>query len=238
MPAVKRAALVNVVRDVGDVHAQPEAAARQHVDRNRIVETRVSSPSMVTVGHGRKSVRSAMSFSRTVVPRRVARARLRRCASGKTWDDDGCPHPRIDRAEHFGDAPQAGRPSVSVISAVTISPCAARRARRALAGPRSAGDRTARRPLPRLVEFIAPDDALCATLENVEMRPSARSRRRDAPRDDHTITVHRLVQVRAGDVELAGPSSDACSGSTNAKPRVGRHAADTIMRSGSPKRCP
>ena len=58
---VERAALRHVVGHIGDVDREPVIAVGQPIDRNRVVEVRACSPSIVTVCQARKSVRPSRS---------------------------------------------------------------------------------------------------------------------------------------------------------------------------------
>ena len=106
--AIERAALLHVVRDVGDVHAQPEMAVRQLLDRDRVVEVarvlavdgdgddvaEVGAPADVALGY-----RSALldGFGDGLGRVRVGNAVL-------ADDDFGVDAGRIDVAEHVGHA--------------------------------------------------------------------------------------------------------------------------------------
>ena len=118
--AIERAALLHVVRDVGDVHAEPVVAVRQLLDRDRIVEiARV----LAVDGH-RRHVAEVGAAADVALRRRVAPSadglgdRLRRVRVGNAVlpdDDLGVDARRVDVAEHFGDpadgAARRGRPA-------------------------------------------------------------------------------------------------------------------------------
>ena len=106
---VERAALLHVVRDVGDVHAEPVVAVRQPLDRDRIVEVaRVLAVDRDGRRPARKSVRPWMSRSldRPAEPLRFldrvfgVRVRDVELADDDLRVDAGL----VDVAEHFDDA--------------------------------------------------------------------------------------------------------------------------------------
>ena len=72
------------------------------------------------------------------------------------------------------------------------------------------------------------------------IRPSARSPLTPLDARDDAVAVHRLVQVAAGDVEVAATSSIGRSGTTNPKPRglVSIRPTTRFIRSGRPNRLP
>ena len=152
--AIERAALLHVVRDVGDVHAEPVVAVRQPLDRDRVVEVaRV----LAVDRHGRDvpEVGAAADVARPTPtpPRRTASAtasRTVRVRDAVLADDDlGVDAGRVDVAEHVGDAAERRRASRSASASARRSPC--RRATRRLPGragrrcPSARAGRTARR---------------------------------------------------------------------------------------------
>ena len=105
---VERAALRHVVRDVGDVHAEPEVPVRQPVERDRVVEV---AGVLAVDGDGRAAAgsRCGRSMSRFVdlgaqALRLCDRVLGVRVGDAELADDDlGVDARLVDVAEHFRD---------------------------------------------------------------------------------------------------------------------------------------
>ena len=210
--AIERAALLHVMRDIGNVNAEPVVTVRQPADGDGIVEVagvlavnrhggqiaEVGAPAEIALGD-----RPAQpdGFGDGVPRMRVGNAVL---ADDDFGVDAGC----IDVAEHLGDAPdgsaRGGRP-----------PCQldhhhlAGRGAALLAGWDEDVHQDApieRHDVPHaaLVAVVAADDPLVAALEDADDASFGASAFLDSlDPHHHPIAVHRLVQVRSGDVDVA-----------------------------------
>ena len=211
--AIERAALLHVVRDVGDVHAEPEVAVRQLLDRDRIVEVArvLAVDRHRRAGRGSRCGRGCRARD-TASPSRTASATASggvRVGNAVLADDDlGVDARRVDVAEHFGDAADGaarrGRPAREL-----DDDHLARRRAAFLAGRHE--DVHQHAPIERhdvahavLVAVVAADDPRVAALEDADDAPFDAAAFLD-PLDarDDAVAVHRLVQVRSRDVDVA-----------------------------------
>ena len=199
--AIERAALLDVVRHVGDVHAEPEVAVRQPLDRDRIVEiARVLA--VDRDGRHLAEVGAPANVAlRDVAPRRTASAiASSECASGM-------PYLRMMISVSTPGASMS--PSTSVTR--PIAPRVERRPARQLDGHHLAG-LTRRLPARRnddvhqhaaieghdvahaaLVAVVAADEPLVAALEDADDAALGAAAVLDPldPHDD-AVAVHRL----------------------------------------------
>ena len=175
-------------------------------------KSRACSPSIVTVGTRRKSVRPRMSFSETVVPSRTASATASAaCASGiaPLADDDlgvdaGC----VDVAEHVGDAAdraaRGGRPARQLDDHHLSRRRAAFLARRDDDVHQHAAIEWRDVAHAAVVAVVAADQRAVAALEHPDDAPFGAAAVLDALDADHdAVAVHRLVEMRVGNVDVA-----------------------------------
>ncbi len=210
--AVERAALAHVVRDIGDVYAEPVMAVGQLLDRDRIVEI----ASVLAVdgdGHQRAEVGAAADVALgdrgaelERLGNRLAGVRVRDAVFAD--DDLGVDARRVDVAEDIGDPPdraaRRGRPA----SEFERHHLARRRA--ALLSGRDddvhqhaaiEGHDVAH---PVFVAVVAADDPFVGALENPDDPPFGATAVLDAlDPDDDAVAVHRVVEVSVADVDVA-----------------------------------
>ena len=209
---VERRAFADVVRHVGDVHAQPVAPVRQPLDRDRVVEV----AGMLPVDrHRRPAAEIGASLEVALADRAAETARLGHGGRAVlvhdavlAQDDLDVHAGRVDRSEHLGHPshrpPRRGRPAGDLDHHHLARRRAARLALRHLhvhdhppverhheaeAGP---------------VHVVATDGLLRRALEDphdAALGPVAGLHPLDA-RDD-AIAVHGLVEVRPLDEDVA-----------------------------------
>ena len=246
---VERARLGHVVRDVRDVHGEPEVAVRQLVDRDRIVEVaRV----LAVDGHGRPvaEIRAADAIA-------IAddAAELLRFGDGFVAvlvrqvvladDDRGVDARLLEPAQHFGDAAERRARRGGPLRDLQRHHLARRRAVRLAARhfdvhhepPVERHDE----PAARGIEVVAADDALGPALEDPHDAPLDAIVARVLDPHDDAVAVHRLVQVVAGDVDALGAlRGPVAPDRRNANPRgfVDTRPTTRFIRPGRPNRSP
>ena len=93
----------------------------------------------------------------------------------------------------------------------------------------------------RLIDIEAPDDGGVPALEHADDAPlEALSSRPALDAHDDAIAVHRLFDVRRGDVDIGRVAACGLSGTTKPKPAalVVKRPTTRSIFSGSPKRLP
>ncbi len=210
--AIERAAFLDVMGHIRDVHSQPEVAVRQPLDRDRIVE--VAGVFSVD-GHGRDAPEIGASANVLVADGTAQAHRLGdrftrvRVGNAPLADDDfGVDARLVDVAEHFGDptdcAARGGRPPRELDDHHVARRCAAFLARRNEDVHQHAP--VERRNVPHAVvaAFVAADDRLVRALDDPDDPAFGFAAVLDAlDSDDDTVAVHRFVEERAGNVDVA-----------------------------------
>ena len=211
--AIERAALVHVMRDVRDVHAEPEIAVRQPLDRDRIVEI----PSVLAVDGHRRHAAEVGAAADVVFRNGGAEAdglgdRFRRMRVGNppfADDDLGVDAWCVDVAEHIGDpadgAPRGGRPARQLDDHHLSRRRAALLTRRDDDVHQHAAVEWRDVAHAAVVAVVAADERAVAALEHPDDAPFGAAALLDAlDANDDAVAVHRLVEMRAGNVDVAG----------------------------------
>ena len=208
---VERAALGHVVRHVGDVHAEAEAAVLQPLQRDRVVEVaRVLA--VDRDGELRAEIGPAADVAISHLGAEPLRLVHRLVAvlvgDAELADDDLVVHARlVDVAQHFEDPPE--RPARGGRPPRDLDDDHVRRLRLGLLARRDLDvhdhpaverhDETE----ARRVHVVAPDHSGRTALENPEDAAFGALVADAFDPRDHAVAVHGLIEVAAGDVDVA-----------------------------------
>ena len=230
--AVERAPLLHVMRDVGNVHAEPVVAVRQPADGDGIVEVaRV----LAVDGHGGQIAKVGAAADIPLRDRAAEADRLgdrfsgMRVGNAVLPDDDlGVDAGRIDVAEHLGHAAdraaRAGRPAGELHHDHLPRGGAALLAGRNEDVHQHAPVERHDIPHAAVIAVVAADDPVAAALQNADDAPFRPSALLDAlDPDHHPITVHGFVQVRTGDVDIAAAVERPLARHTDPSSPAGRN---------------